>query len=735
MKAQKSAPHCTYAAPSLLARLRVNKAGNTIAMTAAAIFPLAGMVGGAVDMSRIYAVKSRLQSACDSGSLAGRRTQAGGSWSANSNAAATQALRTFDLNFTAGSFGSTGVTRSYIENAGVVTGSASADVPMTLMKIFNQPTYKVTVSCESQMRIPNTDVMFVLDTTGSMGWAIPGDPSGTSKINGLKTAVKCFYQELAKRNLGELCGNPSGWVAPNTGVGNAVQLRFGFVPYTTNVNVGKLLPPSMFADQWNYQSRVVTTTLEWRPSVIGAESAPVYGIPSGGPSWSNKTYSGPTSVSGFPTTVTNQGANCNNLNSNALPGRQDTQQGATNGPNFQSRETVVYPDSLQTTNYSTSKIFISRDYRYVRTSSSNGGTCTLYISNNSRQWTQTTLSQTTRGVAWTQEPIPSYTYEQVQQNISGLKNNQSWNNSVQLPLGDLTRYTQVTDANGSTFRRYSASVDQNQTVNWDGCIEERQTFRNTDGNATDDWIGYTYPNSHAASDPLAPAYDMDIDMAPAAGRPETYWAPALEEAAWARVDSGSNWTTSPVNTDQELDRNFSYSCPREGRLLQVWSNPNDFKSYVDSLFAGGNTYHDIGLIWGWRLLSSTGIMASQNALTPSGGSIQRHLIFMTDGDTVTDDQNYTAYGINWWDGRQVADSNNLTDATNARMDALCRAMKNTNITVWVVSYGSTVSSSARTRLRNCATDTSKFFDATSTASLRTAFSSIAQQISDLRLTN
>jgi Flp pilus assembly protein TadG len=730
MNAQKTAPNQDAKRASLFQRIRVNKAGNTIAMTAAAIFPLAGMVGGAVDASRMYAVKSRLQSACDAAGLAGRRTMGGGAWNANSNAAATMAARTFDLNFTPGSFGSENLARSFTENSGIVSGTASANVPMTLMRIFNKPTTTITVACESQMRIPNTDVMFVLDTTGSMASAIPGDPTGTSKIDGLKSAVKCFYQDLAKRNLGELCGNPTGWVAPDSGVGNAVQLRFGFVPYTTNVNVGKLLPTSMMADQWTYQSRSVVTGQVQKPASIGAESPQSYGAASGGPSnwnnWGTGRFSNPSKPTGvYPDSIVVGSGACP-----TKPGNHDVAQGAVVGPVFSSRETVVYPDALQTTDYSSTQIFKTYEYAYNKSS----GTCTLYR-RSSKNWTQSTPSQTTRPIIWTLETVGEYQYKPVQHNIAGLKSGASWNNSVTLPLANLQ--PEITDANGDTFRRPAASTAA--TVSWDGCIEERQTFRNTDGDPTDDWNGYDYPSNDPMTGALSTDYDLNVDLTPSSGRAETYWGPALEDAVWGRYDGGGN-TTAMVQTDVDLSRNNSYYCPREGRLLQTWGTPSTFESYVDSLYADGNTYHDIGLLWGWRLLSPTGIFAGNNAFTPAGGSIQRHMIFMTDGDTVTSSGNYTAYGVGWWDRRQTIatsapSSTLLTSVVDSRMDALCREIKNSSITVWVVSYGSGVSVAAINRLRSCATDSSKFFNAGDTASLRTAFSSIAQQISDLRLTN
>ena len=97
MKAQKTAHIRRETPASFLARLRSDKRGNVIALTAAAIIPLSAMVGGAVDMSRIYAIKSRLQSACDAGALSGRRIMGGNTWSANGGAANAQAQNTFDL--------------------------------------------------------------------------------------------------------------------------------------------------------------------------------------------------------------------------------------------------------------------------------------------------------------------------------------------------------------------------------------------------------------------------------------------------------------------------------------------------------------------------------------------------------------------------------------------------------------------------------------------------------------
>jgi hypothetical protein len=145
------------------------------------------------------------------------------------------------------------------------------------------------------------------------------------------------------------------------------------------------------------------------------------------------------------------------------------------------------------------------------------------------------------------------------------------------------------------------------------------------------------------------------------------------------------------------------------------------------------------MLWGARFISPTGIFASENAATPTGGNIQRHIIFMTDGDTQASGDNYSAYGVGWWDRRQTTyapSSGNLEDIIDARLTALCNDItEKKNITLWVVSYGGNVSATTEARLKACATDDNKFFSASSTPTLIANFKQIASAIAELRLTS
>jgi Flp pilus assembly protein TadG len=710
----------------IMSRLAGNQQGNIIAIFAAAIVPAIGLVGGAVDMSRIYLTQARLQGACDAGALIGRKTMGVGTWAANNNAANARATRMFDQNFQSGAYGSTGLTRAYTESGGNVVGTASVTVPMVLMQILGQSSKTVSVSCQAELRIPNTDVMFVLDTTGSMDLPAAGSPE--TKISGLRRAVKCFYEALAKQNIIDItpadCGETSDPV--NTNSPN-VQLRFGFVPYAMNVNVGQLLPQKYLADQWTYQSREASiAATSGKTLVYGTESAPT-------------TIS--TDVTNPPDTGwrhTDANITQNNVryewffrpstaaacDSRAIPSVDTTPVTDKNTLISQTPAQPVETDATIIREYQRNTLSATRTYQYLYTGNRNKpddtGDCILQVNKTNQTNTRVT-TRTVTPISWaTESSFAGWTYKPVTFNISGLKAaNGSWAPSVSLPLGTDGAMTAIA---------------------WTGCIEERQTFRGLDTDPSNDW------------DPIpASALDMNIDLAPT-DDVTTKWGPLLPDTIWERYliakDSDGNTIRSENRTlgnvfisraDANkaspvlLPRPYS-NCPSSARTVKVWPSA-DFSAYVNALAVGGYTYHDIGLLWGARIMSPTGIFAALNA--PQSVNIERHMVFMTDGETNVLPDDYAAYGAHWYDRRQTPlgttpTKNQIDSLTDARTSALCSAIKNKNINLWVVSYGD-VNSSTNDRLRACATP-GKFFEAKSVASLISNFKGIAAEISALRIT-
>lgn len=235
------------AGSGFLTRLARDTRGNAIIIMGAALVPLLCIMGGGIDISRYYMAQARLQQACDSASLAGRRAMTDGTVDATVRAEAT---KFFNFNFPQGSYRTDPFTPVISEAANsTVVIRADTTMPMTIlaipatfMKSWAIAEVPLTVTCNAKQDFVNTDIMLVLDVTGSMDQTI----SGTRKIASLRSAVLALYDELKPvQNQLEAAG---------------LRLRYGVIPYSSGINVGKILRATnsgyVAADDWTYQSRV-----------------------------------------------------------------------------------------------------------------------------------------------------------------------------------------------------------------------------------------------------------------------------------------------------------------------------------------------------------------------------------------------------------------------------------------------------------------------------------------------
>ena len=250
---------------------------------------------------------------------------------------------------------------------------------------------------------------------------------------------------------------------------------------------------------------------------------------------------------------------------------------------------------------------------------------------------------------------------------------------------------------------------------WSGCIEERATVQ------TATWS--PIPSG---------ATDHDMNNAPVSDA--TRWKIAVDDLVFNRgtynliKDASSTSGTNSVNQSCPAPAmqftNVDVSAPT---VVPSW-----LSTYLNSLVATGNTYHDIGMIWGGRLGSTTGMFQS-NVNAPFGSGVQtqisRHIIFMTDGDMAPSATTYSAYGFEQNDQRVDAQgSANLRARHNARFLAACGRAKELGYTVWVIAFGTSLS----TELTSCATAGRAYFAGNTTA-LTNTFRFIAGQVADLRI--
>ena len=226
---------------SQIRRLLPDTSGNITYITAALMLPLIALIGSGIDLGKAYMVKGRLQQACDAGVLAGRRAMAGGEYDANAQAAANNM---FAINYPADMLDSREVTfRSARKGTVEVAGDASVVMPTFLMGAFGTSQIPIRAHCAARMAAANTDIMMVIDTTGSMANTNSGD--SVTKLQALRDAVMKFYDTVI---LADTDDN---------------RIRFGFMPYSSNVNVGKLVyaaNPTYFANSITVPSREYITS-------------------------------------------------------------------------------------------------------------------------------------------------------------------------------------------------------------------------------------------------------------------------------------------------------------------------------------------------------------------------------------------------------------------------------------------------------------------------------------------
>jgi len=623
-----------------LKRLARDIRGNTLAIVGAAMVPLAGMIGSGVDMSRAYMAKTRLQSACDAAALAGRRIMQNDQMT---DAVRAEAIRFFNFNFRQGLYD----TQPFAPNVtrpetGTVRVTASTRIPTTIMKIFGFETLPLNVTCDASLNFVNTDVMLVLDVTGSMAETL----GGSQKIVALRDAVMALYDELRPIQT-QL-------------EGNGLRLRYGVVPYSTTVNVGGLIRaanPEYIADNVTYRSRVANyddLEVEYIPSVQPPQSPVIQTYPSSISQSNCDKYGRNVSFSGFSPSATTGGG----------PAPQDTWT-----RNFSNNEQAG----------------VDWGWSGAPDTSSNTRSCR-------RRYVQQNTSYT----ADYYYRSSGYTYQEEPVDVSHFK----MGNSI----------TMATDRGGRVENGGSYDPFHLPTVStgvattsltWNGCIVERDTVDTITSTS-----GYAIPTD---------AYDLQINLVPYDD--ETRWRPMIP-AIYYPPNSSVPYGTSP--------------CPAAARRLAAWQR-GDMQSYVNGLLPTGNTYHDTGMIWGARMLSSGGIFADSPDQF-AGMPVSRHIIFMSDGQMDTDRSVYGLYGVERYDqrvsGMASPSEAELNGRHMQRFKMICNAAKSMNISIWVIAFGTTLSP----EMLECASNSNQASTATNRDALIARFRQIGSNIGALRLT-
>jgi hypothetical protein len=122
----------------------------------------------------------------------------------------------------------------------------------------------------------------------------------------------------------------------------------------------------------------------------------------------------------------------------------------------------------------------------------------------------------------------------------------------------------------------------------------------------------------------------------------------------------------------------------------------------------GNTNVTIGLVWGWHALTKSEPMTQGSDPSPDKDKV---IVLLTDGDNTQN--RWTTSG----------------SSIDARTAAACTNVKAANIKVYTVR----VIDGDANLLRNCATKTNMYYDVNQASQLNSVFTSIAQNLANLRI--
>lgn len=186
-------------------------------------------------------------------------------------------------------------------------------------------------------------------------------------------------------------------------------------------------------------------------------------------------------------------------------------------------------------------------------------------------------------------------------------------------------------------------------------------------------------------------------------------------------DTGWTWNmySNPYNSNRNSGCNKSY-------ILPLTSNYGSILSKINSLYASGNTLSNLGMVWGYRVLSPEAPF--REGADWSEKTVKKVALLMTDGDNNIGGgySSYSGYGP-WTDLR-------LTDHDlDVKLAQTCENMKADGITVYAVTFTSGINSSTKEYFRNCASDSSKYYDAPEQQDLIDAFVAISRELSNIHI--
>jgi hypothetical protein len=198
---------------------------------------------------------------------------------------------------------------------------------------------------------------------------------------------------------------------------------------------------------------------------------------------------------------------------------------------------------------------------------------------------------------------------------------------------------------------------------------------------------------------------------------QTMTTAGLRTAAITDYDT-SNTQPSSTTPDSQFPAENPASCPAATvtALGYVWTT---LDTQIDAMAPGGSTNQAIGVEHGWQMLTP-----GAPYTTPTvPANTARYIILLSDG---LNTQN------RWW-GDGSTEGSTQDGYIDTREKNTCDAAKADGVIIYTIFLDIGGAHGDSAPLLYCASDSSKYFDLTSTTGVVTAFNQIAEQITNVRV--
>lgn len=190
------------------------------------------------------------------------------------------------------------------------------------------------------------------------------------------------------------------------------------------------------------------------------------------------------------------------------------------------------------------------------------------------------------------------------------------------------------------------------------------------------------------------------------------------------MDRNQDDDTTSATPGNKFPAEQSDSCsaatvmPLNYRWDQTSSGSTDnLSAKIDSMVANGGTNQTIGLAHGMQI-QMQGDPYNAAAIP---ANTARYIILLSDGLNTMD--------------RWYGNGSSQSASVDARMALACTNAKNQGFIIYTLFVDIAGAQGNSTVLKNCATDTSKYYDLTTSSAIVTAFNDIAQKITNLRVSH